>query len=260
MPKRLIPPPVQTGSGSAGWRVSPLPLSRSRNDRVRHPVRASRADSAAGRRRASACLRPCGIAAFHFRQPRDKGLAMSRFTILLGGDFVRTPRARRAGRRRARHRRRRRHAACRDARRRAGTVGRRFRFRAGRTCRPSWPPCRARRFPPDKDKTDGELAVADSARARRDLAGAGRRVRRHARRPRLPASGAGASGWPRKGIADDADQRRAGRLSAAAGHARLRLSTTARCSASSASPIWPACRSRARNGRSTASRCRSARR
>ena len=74
--------------------------------------------------------------------------------------------------------------------------------------------CRARCFPAGKDKTDGELAVQAAIDQGCHLAGACRRIRRSARRSRLPAPGAGAQAC-RGRIADAADQRRARRPAAA---------------------------------------------
>ena len=110
----------------------------------------------------------------------------------------------------------------------AGTVGRRFRFRAGRACRDASPRVPRRNFRPDKDKTDGELAVAGGAGARRDVAWCWP-ARSAASAPTTPSCiWRWRCGWPRPGMRP-ADQRRAGRRPAAAGRDAIRLCATARC-------------------------------
>ena len=147
---------------------------------------------------------------------------MSRFIILLGGKLVLHAAPRGAGGRRARHRGRRRHAACQDARHHAGTVGRAISIPSRRSSRPSSRPFRRSAIPPDKDKTDGELAVAEAlARGATSLVLAGAFGGTRADHAFLhlalahPARQGRAAGHPH--------QRRAGRPSAAAGLARLRL-------------------------------------
>ena len=87
----------------------------------------------------------------------------------------------------------------------------------------AWPLCRAQVFPAEKDKTDGELAIACRARTRRDQPRACRRFRRQARRSRLPASdarpAAGRSGTGRCCLTSGAQEGHP----AAAGKGRLRL-------------------------------------
>ena len=160
---------------------------------------------------------------------------MSRFIILLGGELVRTPRLDAPGRGRARHRGRRRHAARQDAGRHAGTLGRRLRFRAGRTRRPSSPAV-PRRIVSGRTRTRPTASWPSPRRSRAArLAGAGRRLRRRARRPRLPASGAGDPAAPKEGTAgacSPAAHRKAVRCCPARATSTTR---TARCSASSAS-------------------------
>ena len=184
---------------------------------------------------------------------------MSRFVILLGGDLVRTPRARRAGRRRARHRRRQRHRATprRSAsRRNCGSAisipCRRAARRHGRTCR-------ARSFPAGQGQDRRRTGRRRGARPRRDLAGAGRRLRRPARRPRLPASGAGAAagrgGMPT--LLTSGAQEGIPLLPGARGFDYARRHAVQRPRLlRSVRPVG----ARRANGRSTASRCRSARR
>ena len=176
---------------------------------------------------------------------------MSRFVILLGGELVRTPRldAQVAGAASSRPM-----PACAMPRRwaHAGTLGRRLRFRDRRNCRRMCRRCRAGPFPPDKDKTDGELAVAEA-------------LERGATSLVL----AGAFGGPRADhaflhlalairlrrgrSAGAADQRHAGRPTRCCRARAISTSMTARCSRSSASPHLSGV---TRDGREMAARLR----
>ena len=181
---------------------------------------------------------------------------MSRFAILLGGDFSLTPRvaAQIAGAR---------VIAADSGIRHAASLGivpelwtGDFEFGLGSARRGM-----DRRSAPGVPGRQGHDRRGDRRRRcnrkGRHLARHGRRLRRSARRSRRPASGAGAAAG-RSGISDRAQQRRAGRPAAAARRGELRPASPARCSAYSASPTLPASACAARAGRSTASPCRSA--
>ena len=149
---------------------------------------------------------------------------MSRFVILLGGDFFRTPRVEAQVAGAARHRRRQRHPPRDDAWRPAGAMDRRFRFGIRRT-RGGMAGCAARGLPVRQGQDRRRARRPGGDCQGRDLARAGRRIWRSACRSRLPASGAGAAAC-RARLADAAHQWSAGRPAAAAG--RNQISTLRR--------------------------------
>ena len=141
---------------------------------------------------------------------------MSRFVILLGGEFFRTPRvdAQVAGAR---------VIAADSGIRHATTLGvvpelwiGDFDSVSDELAGGMAAMCRARSSRPARTRPTASSPSQARDRQGRDLAGAGRRLRRSARRSCLPASGAGAAAC-RARLADAAHQRRAGRPAAAAG-------------------------------------------
>ena len=167
---------------------------------------------------------------------------MSRFTILLGGELVRTPRldAQIAGSR---------VIAADSGIRHAAALGLAPELWVGdfdsvpKSWRTPIPMCRAEVFPAEKDKTDGELAIEQALGARRDAAWSWP-APSAARAPTMPSSILrSAVRLAESGIAVAADQRRRRKaVPLLSGTLQLRLRTTARCSRSLASPRSPGLR------------------